>query len=183
MIRNGYNFSMKNKSPHRSSLRLPEYDYSQEGAYFVTIVTQGRQCLFGEVVNGEMRLNPAGLMVEQVWKEIPAHFPHVELGEFVLMPNHIHGIIMITRCVGATHASPLRNRHNGPLPGSLGAIIGSFKSAASKIINMDLDKYFGQLWQRNYYEHIIRDENDLQIITDYILTNPQNWVKDEEYLL
>ena len=97
-----------NLLPRRRNLRLPEFDYSQPGAYFVTIVTQDRKTLFGQIVDGEMVLNDIGKMVEEVWIAIPKHFPNVELGEFVIMPNHIHGIISIT--VVATHASPLRLR-------------------------------------------------------------------------
>ena len=91
-------------NPQRRNLRVPEFDYSQPGAYFVTIVTQGRKQLFGHLVDKEMLLNGIGKMVEEVWLAIPKHFPNVELGEFVIMPNHIHGIISIT--VGAWHAVP-----------------------------------------------------------------------------
>jgi len=94
---------------HRRSIRLREYDYSQAGAYFITICTHERICLFGDIMNGEMRLNEAGRIVQQYWDQIPQHFPHVELGEFIVMPNHVHGIIVIaeTPNVGARHAVPL----------------------------------------------------------------------------
>jgi len=91
--------------PPRRNLRVPDFDYSQPGAYYVTIVTHERKQLFGQIVDGEMVLNEIGKMVKEVWIAIPKHFPNVELGEFVIMPNHIQGIISIT--VGATHASPL----------------------------------------------------------------------------
>jgi hypothetical protein len=94
--------------PPRRNLRVPDFDYSQPGAYYVTIVTHERKQLFGQIVDGEMVLNEIGKMVKEVWIAIPKHFPNVEFGEFVIMPNHIHGIISIT--VGATHASPLRLR-------------------------------------------------------------------------
>jgi hypothetical protein len=97
-----------NSLPHRRNLRLPEFDYSQPGAYFVTIVTQDRKMLFGQIVDGALVLNDIGRMVKEVWIAIPKHFPNVELGEFVIMTKYIHGIISIT--VGATHASPLRLR-------------------------------------------------------------------------
>ncbi|HHX09129.1 MAG TPA: transposase [Chloroflexi bacterium] len=166
-------------SPHRRNLRLPEFDYSQPGAYFVTIVTQDRKQLFGEVVEGEMILNDVGMMVKEVWEVIPDHFPNVELGEFIVMPNHIHGIISITN-VEATHASPLPRVSKGPTPESIAAIIGSFKSATSKRIREFKKNHKKRLWQRNYYEHIIRNERDHQAIYDYILANPMNWEKDEE---
>ena len=92
---------------HRRPIRLKGYDYAQAGAYFVTIVTHDRACLFGDVVEGKMRLNEAGQIARQCWVEIPRHFPHVELDEFVVMPNHVHGILVIVDNVGARHAVPL----------------------------------------------------------------------------
>ena len=178
---------------HRKNLRIPEFDYSQPGAYFVTIVAQDRKTLFGHIIDGEMILNDMGKMVEEVWIAIPKHFPNVELGEFVIMPNHIHGIISITveathavaaqdeTLVEATHASPLPRVSRGPLPGSIGAIIGSFKSAASKRFREIPNNPEKRLWQQNYYEHVIRNERDYQAIFDYIVANPMNWDKDEEF--
>jgi len=168
--------------PHRKNLRLPEFDYSQNGSYFVTIVTHDRKHLFGEVVKGEVVLDEVGRMVEGVWASIPAHFPQVELGEFVIMPNHIHGIISIT--VGARHAVPLQpnpfEEFGQPVPGSLPTIIRSFKSASSRMFHQFPNYAGDHLWQRNYYEHIIRNERDHLAIYDYILANPMNWEKDEE---
>ena len=172
--------NFNNSSPHRRNLRLPEFDYSQPGAYFVTIVTQDRKLLFGDVRHGKMILNETGEMVTELWLAIPEHFSNVELGEFVVMPNHIHGIVSIIN-VGTTHASPLPKLTNGPKPGSIGAIVGSFKSATSKR-NKDLTKsHNDHLWQRNYYEHVIRNERDYQAIYDYILANPENWEKDKDF--
>jgi len=168
-------------NPQRRNLRVPGFDYSQPGAYFVTIVTQGRKRLFGHILDGEMVLNEIGKMVEEVWIAIPKHFQNVELGEFVIMPNHIHGIISIT--VEATHASPLPRISKGPMPGSIGAIIGSFKSAASKRFHEIPNNAEKHLWQRNYYERFIRNEQDYQAVYNYILTNPMNWEKDEEFPL
>lgn len=171
--------SFNNSDPHRRNLRLPEFDYSQPGAYFVTIVTQDRKLLFGEVLNKEMILNEAGRMVTEIWRAIPEHFSNVELGEFVVMPNHIHGIITITN-LGTTHASPLPKLTNGPKPGSIGAIVGSFKSATSKRSKELTKSHNHHLWQRNYYEHVIRNERVYQAIYDYILANPENWEKDKD---
>jgi len=168
-----------NSSPHRRKVRLSEFDYSQPGANFVTIVTQERKKLFGEVVDGEMILNEVGSMVKEVWEVIPDHSPNVDLGVFVVMPNHVHGIINITE-MEATRASPLPRVSKGPIPGSIGAIIGSFKSATSKRIRGLDNNHRKRLWQRNYYEHVIRNERDHQAIYDYILANPINWEKDEE---
>jgi REP element-mobilizing transposase RayT len=211
---------------HRRSIRLREYDYAQAGAYFVTICTHDRLCLFGEIVDGMMKLNQFGEIVSSCWEEIPRYFDNVELDAFVVMPNHVHGIVVITggttTHVGATHASPLRmnvpspsthasplrmnipspSTHGSPLPmdvpsqsknvspapqpprgpkrQSLGAIVGSFKSAVTKRINEDRRTTNRQVWQRNYYEHIIRNEKALETIRRYIINNPAMWEHDTD---
>jgi len=164
---------------------LPGYDYSQAGAYFITICTYNRQLLYGEIHDCEIHLNSVGMMVEKTWSEIPDHFLNVKLGEFVVMPNHIHGIIeIILPDVEARHAVPLHEEtfeaFGKPVPGSIPTIIRSFKSAASKRYHELIHNDTSHLWQRNYYEHVIRDEIDYQAIHDYIMTNPLNWEKDEE---
>jgi REP element-mobilizing transposase RayT len=115
---------------HRRSIRLRGYDYSQVGAYFITICTHERICLFGEVVDGEMRLNNAGRMVEQCWNEMPTHFPHVKLDEYVIMPNHVHGILVITVAVGAISFSPLQMPHGTSK--TIGSVIRGFKIGVTK---------------------------------------------------
>lgn len=170
----------------RRSIRIKGYDYSTPGGYFVTVVTLWRDHLFGEIVDMEMRLNKTGEIVRQCWNEIPTHFKNAEIGEFVVMPNHIHGIIIIHEStVGATHASPLpthtsphQSHLHGPIPHSLGAIVGSFKSSVSRRANRELN--LTSIWQRNYYEHILRDRSDLERIANYIASNPMNWDNDEE---
>jgi putative transposase len=182
---------------HRRSIRLKGYDYSSEGAYYVTIVTQGRECLFGEIVNGEMRLNEYGEIVQKWWNEIPIHFPTVELGVFVIMPNHVHGIIFITTErrgeVISAHGNPNNNFQDayvdetfslgGETPlrkRTLGQIVAYFKYQSTKEMNrIETEKAITKFWQRNYYEHIIRDEKDLQSKTDYIKANPSLWDDDE----
>jgi putative transposase len=187
----------------RKSTRLPGYDYAQAGAYFVTMVAYQRDLLFGYIENGEMILNEMGIITDECWREIPDHFPNVDLGAYVVMPNHVHGIVVITgdesrvgtrhddevdttrrgtisveaTHVGARHASP-QQKPCGVRPGSLGAIVGSFKSAVSKRIGREHNTT--GIWQRNYFEHIIRDEKDLQRITDYIHANPLRWNDDDE---
>ena len=168
---------------HRRSIRLPGYDYSSEGAYYVTIVTYNRDCLFGEIVSSEMILNDFGKIADECWRSIPEHFQFVELGAYVIMPNHVHGIIIITD--GGRGAALLRpyNTNDNPhkinvKPGSLGAIVRSYKSAVSYRINKEHNTT--SIWQRNYYEHIIRDEKDLQNKTDYIDANPSLWNEDED---
>lgn len=167
--------------PNRRSIRLKGYDYSQAGAYFVTICTQDRVYLFGEVVDGEMRLNEWGEIVRQCWFDIPAHFPKAALDEFVVMPNHIHGIIVLVDSpVGATHASPLPTQPRGPQRQSIASIVGSYKSAVAKRINQQRGTPGAPVWQRNYYEHIIRNDESLNRIRQYIAENPLRWEVDRE---
>ena len=189
---------------HRRSIRLKGYDYTQPGAYFITVVTHDRECLFGEIVDGEMRLNEFGEIVRAEWFKTAVVRPYVMLypDEFVMMPNHVHGILWIVD-VGATRrvapspvapspiapppiapspVAPPIIHPRGPMAGSVGAIIGQFKSITAKRINT-LRNIPGQpVWQRNYYEHIIRDERALNAIRRYILNNPANWTKDADYL-
>jgi len=163
---------------HRHSLRLQGFDYSQEGAYFVTVCLQDRACLFGDISDGKMILNDAGLMAEKCWHEIPAHFPHIELDEFVIMPNHIHGILSITTAVGAKNVSPLPSQQmHGPSK-TIGSVIRGFKIGVTKWMRQNTPVY--NVWQRNYYEHIIRDDASLNLIRQYIMDNPARWAEDEE---
>ena len=164
---------------HRHSIRLKGYDYSQAGAYFVTIVTQNRACLFGAVVDGEMRLNETGQIVRRCWLDIPAHFPHAELDEFVVMPNHVHGIIVIVDGRGTACRAPTE-QFGRPVTGSIPTVIRSFKSAVTKRINEQRGTPGAHVWQRNYYEHIIRNEESLDRIRQYIANNPLRWAFDRE---
>ncbi|MBT7991533.1 MAG: transposase [Anaerolineae bacterium] len=159
-----------------NSLRLPRYDYSQPGAYFVTTVTHQRACLFGEVVDGEMRLNHAGKIVKAVWDELPAHYPYIELGAFVIMPNHVHGIIIINDAVGAgLRPAPTPKKQHG-----LSEIMRAFKSFSSREIHK-IDKFSSErIWHRGFYDHIIRSEEEWRKIHLYIEANPDNWEDDDE---
>jgi putative transposase len=184
------------KIHHRKSIRLAGYDYSQAGAYFVTIVTQGRESFFGKIVDGEMILNDAGQMVIVVWESMAERFPNIELGAFVVMPNHFHAIVIIhDTTVGAGLVPALDNEvsengattrvaptRNGP---TLGQIIGAFKSITTHEYITGVDekgwpRFFKRLWQRNYYERIIRDEREMEAIWRYIESNPAMWEADEE---
>lgn len=169
---------------HRRSVRLKGYDYTQAGAYFLTIVTQGRECLFGEVVDGNLVLSEWGKTVQGCWDAIPGHFPNAQLDTFVVIPNHVHGIIVIAGVTGrATHASPLpwtASPPRGPESQSLGAIVGSFKSAVTKSINNLRGTAGTPVWQRDYHEHIIRDESTLHRIREYVVNNPLQWAVDRE---
>ena len=175
---------------HRRSIRLRDYDYSSSRAYFVTICTFERECLFGEVVDGVMRLNEAGQFVEMVWRSLPQRYQGIDVDAFVAMPNHIHGIIMIDEPVGAIHESPgsdkgvgaihelpLRNRRNMTLP----KVIGYLKMNSAKRINQSRNNPGTPVWQRNYYERVIRDERELDGIRRYIAENPARWDEDENH--
>jgi len=183
----------------RRSLRLKSYDYAMAGAYFVTICTQDRSCLFGDVVAGAMCLNKAGQMVTALWDGIAARFPGVEIDQFVVMPNHLHGIVVLPD-VGATASGATTRRATtrvaptdsaivgAPLvgaPARLGDVVGAFKSMAtvgyiSGVKAEGWPEFRGRLWQRNYYEHVIRDETALDRIRSYIEDNPARWEFDDE---
>ena len=184
---------------HRRSIRLKGYDYASAGAYYVTIVAWQRVCLFGEVVNKEMRLNKLGKIVEWEWLELPKRFSYIELGAYMVMPNHFHGILFIHENVGATRRGQTMSRSgsdalqnsttegmegsplpHGPKPASVGAILAQFKSRATKRIWKFPEFKGTPIWQRNYYEHIIRNETDLKNKTDYIEVNPLLWDEDDE---
>ncbi|MBI2918111.1 MAG: transposase [Chloroflexi bacterium] len=166
---------------HRRSIRLHEYDYTLPGAYFVTICTADRACLFGEVVGGEMRLNDHGRVVEDEWARASAVRANVTLDATVVMPNHIHGIIVINDTVPVCVTSVGATRRvapTGPVSGSVGAIIGQFKSIVTKRINASRGTPGAAVWQRNYYEHVIRDDVDLEAIRWYVFENPSRWGED-----
>ena len=167
---------------HRRSIRLKGYDYRQAGAYFVTVCTQDRSFLFGEMVHGEMRLNDAGKMVYDVWNDLPAFYPGVQTDAFIVMPNHIHGIIIL---VGADpRVCPGQSQGVARTMG-LPDVVHRFKTMTTKryadgVKRLGWEPFRGRLWQRNYYEHIIRNEEFLNRIREYILTNPMRWALDRE---
>jgi len=197
---------------HRRSIRLQGYDYAQAGAYFVTVCSQNRECLFGKIENDEMRLNPAGTMIESVWNEIPANYPGIDIAEFIVMPNHIHGIIVIvgaTPCGCPTHATqhpvgatprgcpthttphPVGATPRGCPPHgcpettrlSLPDVVHRFKTMTTKryadgVKQCGWPPFPERLWQRNYWEHVIRNESDLARIREYIQNNPTQWALD-----
>jgi REP element-mobilizing transposase RayT len=173
---------------HRRSVRLKGYDYTQAGAYFVTIVTQDRACLFGEVVDGAMRLNEYGEIIRDEWVKSATLRPRVTLDEFAVMPNHIHGIITLADSNrqdtwagrGTLQRAPTVEQSGKPTSDSVPTIIRLFKAATTKRIN-DLRGTPGtSVWQRNYYEHIIRDDKSLNRIRQYIRDNPLRWAFDRE---
>lgn len=190
---------------HRRSIRLADFDYSQEGAYFVTICTRERECLFGEARDGEIQLNDIGVAVHNEWLKSAGIRREIHLDLFVVMPNHIHGIVFIIQdipaLVGATGGRPpIYERHRRPFvseklgdrqsplqthgPGrrSLAAFIGGFKSACTRSFNEFRRTSGIPLWQRNYYEHVIRNENALNALRNYIAANPSQWASDPDNL-
>ena len=163
---------------HRRSIRLKGYDYAQAGAYFVTVCTHDRACLFGEVVDGEMRLNDAGNIIRDEWIRTGDMRSNVELDAFVVMPNHFHAIVVLSHdghCRGDRPVAP-----TGPTPRSIGAIMAGFKSASTRRVNEIRRTPGVPVWQRNYYEHIIRDDASLNRIREYIVNNPIQWEMDRE---
>ena len=209
--------------PQRRSLRLKGYDYSQPGAYFVTLCVQEKKCLFGEIVNDEMRVNELGTIVAAEWEKSAEIRSEIKLGPYVIMPNHFHGIIFIVEAdrspiPNQSVLTPLRRGDRrvarsepvpapgpqcdrgvagnplppilpspgdqpvaptmGPQPKSVGALMAGFKSAVAKRINAIRHQPGTPVWQRNYYEHVIRGEDDYHRIIEYISTNPQRWLED-----
>jgi REP element-mobilizing transposase RayT len=171
------------KSGHfkRKTIRLKDYNYAQPGAYFITINVLDRKCLFGSIKNKEMVFNRYGRIAQDCWHIIPQHFIHADVDAFIVMPNHFHGIVIIKE-VAARHASPLHQSFRGSKAPTLGTIVGSYKSAVTKQINKVRKTSGLNIWQSNYYEHIIRNETELDKIRQYILTNPLNWKKDIHYM-
>lgn len=181
---------------HRRSIRLKGYDYTQAGLYFITICCQDRICRFGMVENGEMILNEYGQIAHDEWMKLAERFPNFELDVYQIMPNHIHGIIMLND-VGAGftpvhHVETSQNDADANIrstarvaPTSVSDIVGAYKSlVANGCLNIYKSKNetMGKLWQRNYYEHIIRNEQSYQTISAYIINNPAKWQGDKFYI-
>jgi putative transposase len=172
---------------HRRSIRLREYDYRQEGAYFVTICTYQRACLFGDVVDEEMLLSTPGCIMEEEIRQTPIVRPYVLVDSFIIMPNHIHAIFVITdaqvgtqrRCVPTTTA--IHSKTFAKIPsGSLSAVIRSFKAIVTKRINLLRGTPSEPVWQGRYYEQIIRNQRMFDAIRQYIEANPAQWSLDRE---
>ncbi len=198
-------------SRRRRSLRLRSYDYSQAGAYFVSITVQKRLSLFGHVTGEQMRLNDAGRMIQEIWRKLPQRFPTIQMDQFVVMPNHLHGIILINDGP-PTNSAPKHTsaiRVGVPLVGTqqqdaresmrtptrcistksgriaLGDVIGAYKSLTTLeytrgVRIQNWPSFHRRLWQRNYYEHVVRNDESLLRIREYILYNPARWAFDRE---
>lgn len=189
----GPNMKPDAAKPRRRSIRLKGWNYAQTGAYFVTVCVQNRECLLGDVVGDAVVRHGSGGLVQSCWEDLRQRFPGLELDAFVVMPNHVHGIIVIdpvgaglalpdmegaVTVAGAASSAPTDNvRPGGP---TLGDIMRAFKSISAIAVNRHLGRRGQPLWQRNYYEHIIRDEEELNHIRDYIIHNPLQWMLDRE---
>jgi len=186
------------KIHHRRSIRLQGYDYSQPGLYYITICTQNKACIFGKINNGKMVLNGAGTMIKTIWSEIPVHYHGFDIHEFVVMPNHIHGIIQIIsnpapvgtgpRACPDNDGQPIKGQPQGIAPTmTLFDIMHRFKSFTTNQYNKGVKQnnwhpFDKKLWQRNYYEHVIRNEKSYDQICEYIATHTLHWQDDKYYV-
>ncbi|MDX2212725.1 MAG: transposase [Oculatellaceae cyanobacterium bins.114] len=163
---------------HRRSIRLNGYDYTLPGAYFITLCVYQRECLFGEIVNGKMQLNELGQIVTDAYLWLETQYPYVNLDAWVVMPNHLHGIVVLTDNPrrGGSRTAPTENPTKRK---PLGRLIGAFKTVSTKQINLLRDRSGVPLWQRDYYDRIIRDEEAFHTIRQYIQDNPLRWEQDQ----
>ena len=170
--------------PYRQSIRLHGFDYAGHGAYYVTICSQDKKCIFGSVVNEKMHLNALGRIVRDEWQDTFRKRPHLEPDEFVVMPNHFHGIIWIVfdgdEKTGTARRAPTAERYAKPVSGSVPTVVRAFKSAVTRRARQSLNQPALRVWQRGYHEHVIRNDKDLNRIRRYIIDNPANWEIDEE---
>ena len=160
---------------HRRSIRLPGYDYTQAGVYFVTVCVQERACLLGRISDSQMQESAAGQMVRTAWAQIPIQYPGVDIGQSIIMPNHVHGILVLTESA----------QKNVSL--SLPDVLQRWKSWTTTLYRHGVHEqawppFPARLWQRNYYERIVRDEDEWRAVQDYIINNPARWQTDEEHI-
>jgi REP element-mobilizing transposase RayT len=165
---------------HRHSLRLKKYSYSMPGAYFITICTYRKENIFGQIIYGKIKLNVLGKITIREWLKTFQIRKNIQLDEYVIMPNHFHGIIILTDCKGTMNRALDYESFGKPIPGSIPTIVRMFKSAVTREIKRLDYPFFCSIWQRNYYEHIIRNENELNCIRKYIQENPLRWQYDKE---
>jgi putative transposase len=166
----------------RHSVRLKEYDYSQNGAYFITICAYNQGCLFGKIVDEKVQLNKLGKIAQEEWMHSAEIRQEIYLDEFIVMPNHLHGIVLIQQGdppVAPTQKNPM-TKPRGPEKKSLGSFVAGYKSSVAIKINRFRNTPGDKIWQRNYYEHIIRNDNSLNMIRNYIISNPMQWELDRE---
>ncbi len=177
---------------HRRSIRLPAWDYAHPGAYFVTVCTYRRECTLAGIIDGEVHLSVEGEIARRCWYELPVHYPHAELDAFVIMPNHVHGIIVITEGDGGDVYHGMvdvgfvgAGLRPAPTDGGikrhgLPEIVCAFKSFSARRINEMRKTPGAPVWQRNYYERTVRNERELRAVREYIHRNPYHWVDDPD---
>jgi REP element-mobilizing transposase RayT len=168
----------------RRSIRLPGFDYSSPGNYFVTVCADRRRCLFGRIEKDETVLTGLGEAARKCWIEIPQHFPNVEIDSYVVMPNHLHGILVINPKFPEASRQPrstlIAESFGKPVSGSIPTIVRSFKAAVTKHAHESGLLFSGVVWQRGYFEHVLRDDREFVNANDYIIKNPLRWAFDEE---
>lgn len=163
---------------NRRSIRLPGHQYSDNGAYYITIRTFGRSHSLGRIEGTSISRSAEGIIADERWRAIPGHHPGVSIDAWVVMPDHVHGILIIDREEPASPIEPdavSDDSPRGPAAGSVGAIVGSFKAGVTRRINLLRSTPDATFWQRNYYEHVVRSEADLERIRRYIAENPARW--------
>jgi len=166
---------------HRRSIRLKEFDYTSPGAYFVTICTVDRAPLLGGIIEGQMRMSEYGTIAQEEWWRGEKIRPGIHLDAWVVMPNHVHGVVIIdTGPRGTARRAQAPEQFGQPVPTSLPTLMRAYKSAVTRRVNLLRQTPGAPVWQRDYYEHVVRDEDDLNRIREYILTNPQRWPFDHE---
>ena len=158
----------------RRLIRLQSYDYSQDGAYYFTVCTFNRVCIFGNVADSAMHPNECGQAVMDVWNLLPHHFPHVHTHAFVLMPNHVHGILVFRDADDAASRNRVLMRRGLP------EVVGTFKSYSARAVNRLRDTRGQPVWQRGFYDHVVRTEGALARLSEYIVNNPLQWELDRE---
>ena len=164
---------MKNEYPQRKHVRSPHWDYRQTGIYAVTICAEKRACIFGTIRDGRMNLAEIGRLIETVWLELPSHYTNIQLDEFVVMPNHLHGIVIIGDGPVEHHDAVVGRSFGNIQAGSLSSIVRAFKAGVSREAGT-------RIWQAGFFEHVIRDDFDLSNQRQYILDNPAKWEHDRE---
>ena len=163
----------------RHSIRLRRHDYSQSGYYFFTFCVVDHKSILGPVIDYKVECNRAGDAAWSAWRELPLRFPSVKCDSFVVMPNHVHGILLLRppAAAGAASSAPTKTVTNAP---TLGLILRTFKSLSAAAVNRALNRRGQSVWQRNYYEHIVRSGKDLDAVRLYIAQNPMQWLNDRE---
>jgi len=170
-----------NNMPHRRSVRLKSYDYTEAAAYFITICTHAKGAVFGRIDEGRMQMNECGRIADQRWRTLPDHHLNCELDYYVVMPNHVHGILVLHKdWTGTAGRAPTPEAFGRPVSRSIPTIVRSYKSSVSRHIGRCRQQKTRPLWQRGYYEHVIRHERELAAIRRYVHENPLQWHIDHE---